>query len=190
LFAAPDAYWTRIHSIQTYEEEQDESALGRLHFWKVAVEMANRNPLLGVGYQGYNLSYNHYDFSHGTYGVDRSVHSSLFGALAELGYLGAFMFAIVIFNALRSCSRVRKLALKEAALVRTDKAAVGLQTSLVAFLVGGSFVIFQYNEMLWNIIGLTIALEQIATRHQREIASDKLSGSSIHTGPNKGRAAA
>src|SRR5262245_3157234 len=63
LSAAPDAYWTRMETIQTYEEVQDTSALSRFHFWAVAVDMVNRNPLLGVGYQGYNLSYNNYDFS-------------------------------------------------------------------------------------------------------------------------------
>jgi hypothetical protein len=30
--------------------------------------------------------------------------------------------------------------------------------SLVVFAVGGSFVIFQYTEMLWHVVGLTMAL--------------------------------
>ena len=64
----PDAFWTRMQTIQTYEEDKDASALGRLHFWAVASEMAKANPLLGVGYMGYNLSYDDYDFSQGQYG--------------------------------------------------------------------------------------------------------------------------
>ena len=188
--AAPDAYWTRVHTIQTYGEEQDESVLARFHFWKVALEMANRNPLEGVGYQGYNVSYNQYDFSYGAHGVERSVHSSFLGVLAELGYVGALMFVMVIVSALRSCSRVRKLAVKEAAFSTLGKGAIALQTSLVAFLVGGSFVSFQYNEMLWHIIGLTIALERLASRRQAEIMSGNLSESAMNCASDKGWAAA
>jgi probable O-glycosylation ligase (exosortase A-associated) len=173
LPALPDAYWKRMQTIETYEEEQDESALGRLHFWKVAQRMANENPLLGVGYNAYNLSYDRYDFSGGAYGSQRSVHSSPLGLVAELGYMGAFLFALVVFGALRSCSRVRKLAFREAALSDLDQSAIVLQTSLVAFLVGGSFVIFQYNEMLWHFLGLTIALERLAVQRREEMLSGK-----------------
>ena len=175
----PDAFWNRMGTIETYEERQDESALGRLHFWEVAVQMANANPFLGVGYNGYNLSYNKYDFSGGAYGVDRSVHSSFFAVLAELGYMGAILFVVVIFSALRSCSRVRKMAFKEAALSDLGKSAVALQTGLVAFLVGGSFVIFQYNEMLWHIIGLTIVVERLAYQRQAAIRSGELFATSV-----------
>jgi putative inorganic carbon (hco3(-)) transporter len=171
LSALPDAYWTRMGTIETYEEEEDKSALGRLHFWRVAHRMANENPLLGVGYTAYNLSYDRYDFSGGAYGTQRSVHSSFLGVLAELGYVGAFLFAAIFLGALRSCSRVRKLGFREAALSDLGKSAVALQTSLVVFLVGGSFVIFQYNEMLWHFVGLTIALERLAVQRREDMLS-------------------
>jgi putative inorganic carbon (HCO3(-)) transporter len=188
--ALPDTYWTRIQTIQTYEEEQDQSALGRLHFWNVAIHMAKANPVLGIGFMGYNVSYNNYDSSAGAYGQDRSVHSSFFGVLSELGYLGLILYGFVIAGALRSCSRVRKFALKDAAFSELDKSAVALQASLIAFLVGGAFVIFHYNEMLWHMIGLTIILERLAARRQAEILSSKLSGSPMHPAPDKRRVAA
>jgi putative inorganic carbon (hco3(-)) transporter len=171
LPALPDAYWTRMRTIESYEEEEDQSALSRLHFWRVAHRMANENPFLGVGYNAYNLRYDRYDFSGGAYGSQRSVHSSPLGVLAELGYVGAVLFAVIFLAALRSCSRVRKLAFREAALSDLGKSAVALQTSLAVFLVGGSFVIFQYNEMLWHFIGLTIALERLALQRREEMLS-------------------
>ena len=70
------------------DDERDDSQAGRLHFWEVAVTMANDRPLVGVGHRGYERSYNRYDFSKGSYGTDRAVHSSWFGVLAELGYPG------------------------------------------------------------------------------------------------------
>jgi probable O-glycosylation ligase (exosortase A-associated) len=160
----PDTFWDRMQTIQTYEEVEDASALGRLHFWSVALTMANAKPFLGIGYQGYNLSYNDYDFSQGEYGRDRSVHSSFLATIAELGYLGATLFGLILFCALRSCRRIRRLAKDRSALWELGQSARALEASLIVFLVGGSFVIFQYNEMLWHYIGLTIALAELATQ--------------------------
>ena len=98
---------------------------------------------------------------------------------------GAILFVVVIFSALRSCSRVRKLALKEAGFSGLGKSAVALQTGLVAFLVGGSFVIFQYNEVLWHMIGLTIVLERLAKQRQSNILSDERLSTSVSSIPTK-----
>ena len=160
----PDAFWGRMQTIQTYEGNQDDSALGRLHFWAVAGEMAKANPLLGVGYMGYNLSYDNYDFSKGQYGKKRSVHSAYFGVLAELGYPGATLFGLIFFCAFCSCHRVRRLASTNSTLAEGKKYATALEASLVAFLVGSIFLPAQYNEMVWHYIGLTLALEKITTQ--------------------------
>jgi putative inorganic carbon (hco3(-)) transporter len=105
----PDAFWGRMQTIQTYQEEQDDSALGRLHFWQVALRMAEAHSILGVGFNAYNRAYNHYDFSEGRYGRSRSVHSSFFGVLAELGYGGLALFALILLAAFRSCQRVSNI---------------------------------------------------------------------------------
>jgi putative inorganic carbon (HCO3(-)) transporter len=190
FMALPDNFWNRMDTIETYEEEEDRSALARLHFWKVAVQMANAKPFFGVGYHGYISSYNDYDFSRGAYGTEKAVHNSFLGVSAELGYVGAVLFALLLFGAWRSCSRMRKLADRETSFSDLGKSAVALQTSLVAFLVGGSFVTFQYNEMFWHIIGLTIALERLVIRRQAQFVSGRLPENSVHPAPNKGRVAA
>jgi probable O-glycosylation ligase (exosortase A-associated) len=159
----PEAFWARMQTIETYEEVKDDSALGRLHFWAVARDMAKANPILGVGYMGYNLSYDNYDFSNGQYGRKRSVHSSYFGVLAELGYPGATLFGLIFFYAFCSCHRVRRLASMNAELSEGRKFATALEASLVAFLVGSIFLPSQYNEMFWHYIGITLALEKIMT---------------------------
>jgi hypothetical protein len=46
--------------------------------------------------------------------------------------------------------------------------ATALESGLVAFMVGGTFVPFQYIEMLWHYFGLTIALERVAMRAEAE----------------------
>ncbi len=173
LPALPDAFWNRMGTIRTYEEEEDKSAIGRFHFWSVAGDMAARNPILGIGFNSYNKAYDAYDFSAGKYGNERSVHSSFFGVLAELGYVGLFLYVLILLSAFRACAHVRRVASRNEALVDLGKGAVALQTSLVAFVVGGSFVPFQYNEILWHVIGLSMVLRRLAAQ-QEQVLSTKL----------------
>lgn len=178
-----DTYWERMNTISssstkdeasTNAEQQDGSVQGRLHFWRVAVAMANANPLLGVGHYCYLAAYNAYDFSNGLYGQRRAVHSSFFGVLAEGGYVGSVLYGLIVYSAWRSCQRVRKLTTKHPTLLPLAQSATALETSLVVFLVGGSFLTFQYIELVWHYIGFTIVLEELATRYAS--ASDSVQG--------------
>lgn len=163
----PATFWGRMNTIQTYEQEEDTSALGRFHYWSVARRMAAEYPVLGIGFNGYNKAYDTYDFSDGEFGRGRSVHNSLFGVLAETGYLGLAVYVMILVGAFRACSYSKKLAKKQPELQHLVTCATALETSLVAFLVGGSFVPLQYNEMLWHIVGLSIALKGIVTQGER-----------------------
>ncbi len=158
----PDAFWDRMLTIGASSEERDASAQGRLHFWAVAVEMANDRPFTGVGHLAFNNAYDQYDFSGGEYGHNRSVHSSIFAVLAECGYPGLILFAANVGAALFTCRKVRKLAAKTPAINELGFYASALEASLVIFMVGGSFVIFQYTEIVWHVIALTMALHSIA----------------------------
>jgi len=40
--------------------------------------------------------------------------------------------------------------------------AIGMESALVAFAVGGAFVSYHYNEMLWHFFALSMALERVA----------------------------
>jgi probable O-glycosylation ligase (exosortase A-associated) len=163
LVALPDTYWSRMQTIQTYEEEEDTSALGRIHFWAVALEMAKAHPFFGVGYNAYNPAYDAHDFSHGQYGRGRAVHNSLLAVVAELGYIGLALYLLILLTAMHTCYRLRHRVNADPSLP-IGQSAAALSTSLFVFLVGGFFVAFQYQEMLWHFIGLTIALSELAER--------------------------
>ncbi len=160
----PEAFWNRMNTIQTYEEEEDESALGRLHFWQVALVMAQAHPFFGIGFNAYNQAYDTYDFSQGRYGRMRSVHSSPLGITAELGFLGLALYALILLCAFRSCSRVSKLVSGHPELIHLESTAIALRSGLCVYLVGGSFLPFQYNEMFWHYIFLSFIVDQVAHR--------------------------
>jgi probable O-glycosylation ligase (exosortase A-associated) len=181
LPALPLGFWERMQTMQTYEE--DASATGRLHFWVVAVRMANAHPLLGIGHNAYNAAYNAFDFSKGEYGFGRSVHSSWFGVLAELGYVGMLLYAAIWYHAFRSCQQVRQQAAWGTIPAELGKCAIALEAGLAAFVVGGTFLPGQYSEMLWHFLGLTIVLTCLARQYRLqeewEASSQELAGSPL-----------
>ncbi len=158
----PQQFWDRMGTITTPADERDDSQQSRLHFWQVAVAMANDRPLTGVGHSGYQRAYNHYDWTEGRFSTNRAVHSAWFGVLGELGYPGLLLFVLTVFSAMRACRRVRLAARRGEISGPLGVYAVGFESSLVAFIIGGSFVSFQYCEMLWHYFALTIALERVA----------------------------
>ena len=160
----PAEFWSRMRTITTPDDvqEDDTSALGRLHFWNVAVAMANANPLIGVGHNSFNVIYDSYDDTNGAFGRGRSVHSSWFGILAELGYTGLLLFIAQLALAFHACSRARRAARVSAEHAHLAKFAFGIEAAMVAFVVGGTFLPFHYTEMLWHFIGLSIALDILA----------------------------
>jgi hypothetical protein len=71
---------------------------------------------------------------------------------------------LIVFGSLRACRRVRLAARRGEVPDELGRYAIAFETALVAFMVGGSFVSFQYCEMLWHYFVLTIALERVAVR--------------------------
>jgi putative inorganic carbon (hco3(-)) transporter len=178
----PPEYWDRMNSITAEGDERDASQQGRLHFWQVAVDMANDQPFFGVGHTGYPRAYNDYDTENGRFGQNRAVHSAWFGVLAELGYPGLVLFVIIIVSSLRACRQVRRSAKRGEIPEEMGAYATGLESSLVAFIVGGSFVSFHYCEMLWHFFGLTMALETVAVR-EAALAREKAAQAPIAVAP-------
>jgi probable O-glycosylation ligase (exosortase A-associated) len=167
----PAEFWDRMSTITASAEERDSSTQSRLHFWQVAIAMVDDRPLLGVGHSAYSRAYNRYDWTEGEFMTNRAVHSAWFGVLAELGYPGLILFIAIILSSLYTCRRVRKAAARGLVPASIGPYAIALESSLVAFIVGGSFVSFHYCEMLWHFFALTIALERVAVT---EAATEKV----------------
>lgn len=162
LPALPTEFWDRMSTISASPDERDDSQSGRLHFWRVAVVMANDRPFLGVGYSAYEPSYDQYDWTGGRYRTRRSVHSVWFGVLAEVGYSGFALYLLIVLSSLWACYRVRHMAKRGEVPESLGRYGTAIESSLIAFMVGGSFVPFQYGEMVWHFFALSIALERVA----------------------------
>jgi probable O-glycosylation ligase (exosortase A-associated) len=183
----PQQYWDRMSTITSPADERDDSQSSRLHFWQVAVSMANDRPLLGVGHRGFERTYNQYDWTGGRYGLNRAVHSAWFGILAEGGYPGLVIFVALFLSSMFSCRRVRLLARRGAIPEALGRYAISLEAALASFAIGGAFVSFHYCEMLWHFFALTMALEVVAAKEAlaitTEAARPKQQSASVTTQP-------
>lgn len=165
LVPVPEGYFDRLETIQTYEEVEDDSALGRLHFWQVAVIMAESRPF-GVGLRNFEAAYDQYDFSNGQFGHGRSVHNSHFQVLAELGFPGAVIWGTLFIAAFSMALRVRArskrpdLTPEESRFFFTF--SNGLIVSMVGFLIGGSFVASALNDVTWLTFAMVASLDRLA----------------------------
>jgi probable O-glycosylation ligase (exosortase A-associated) len=159
LSVMPDSFWERMDTIAvTQNEERDSSAGSRLHFWGVALEMAQDNPILGVGHNGFYVAYDSYDPTAAAFGRRRSVHSMWMGILAEFGFVGFALFVAQLGLAWGACRRTRRLAKLGSLAPELGQFAVALEAAFLVCAVGGTFVNFQYVEMLWHFVGLSAAL--------------------------------
>jgi putative inorganic carbon (hco3(-)) transporter len=161
----PEGYTDRLQTIQTYDETNETSALSRLHFWRVAVNIAAANPT-GVGLFNYESAYDRYDFLDGAFGRRRSVHSSYFQVLAETGFAGAILYcgllaySLVIVMRIRKRARSSSLAPDESRFLETS--ANALAASMVAFIAGGAFIALALNDLTWLTFALIASLDRLS----------------------------
>jgi len=169
-----DTYWERVRTITAVTENPEEASVGRFHFWRIALEMTNDRPFTGVGQRAYSAMYNRYDTSVGEYGESRAVHSSWFSVLAELGYPGLFLFVLIVANAFVVCRRARRVADQHPELINLAHFAVAIEGALVTFIVGGTFVNFQYVEMTWHTLAFSAVIDRLVDDRLRLFAATPL----------------
>ena len=177
----PKEYTERLSTIRTYEEIGEDSAMSRPHFWKVAVKMAEKN-FFGVGLRGYDNAYDSYDFLDGRYGRKRSVHSSHYMVLGELGYPGLVVWAGLLIGSLVIGWRIRARTwspdLPEDARNFVFTCANALMVSMVGFMVGGSFLALALNDLTWLTFAMLAALDRWSRKAcaQKQIEAFQLAG--------------
>jgi O-antigen ligase len=169
----PEGYVERMQTITTYEQVGEGSALGRLHFWRIAWLMVKDNPY-GVGLRRYDNAYDNYDDSDGAFGRGRSVHNSHLEVLAEMGYAGFVLWIILFVYAMWICTRIRFSASRHPGLSDEDRKyylamSTAFAASMLAFIVGGAFIASANNELTWLTFAMVAALDRIYRRHLQSL---------------------
>jgi hypothetical protein len=159
--------------IKTLEQPKEEiaSARSRMHFWKVAVKMANDKPIFGIGFNRYRDMYDSYDETGGKFGLRRAPHNVSLALLSGTGYVGFLIFISMVVASIVSITnataRVKVYAEKNVIKEFADYANM-LRISLVAFFLGGFFVNVVFQDIFWVIIAIAVSMDFISVKLKQE----------------------
>lgn len=156
----PPEWYERMNTIKTYD--RDESAMGRINAWRMAVNIANHR-FFGGGFETFQ------EGMFALYAPDPSnvhdVHSIYFEALGEQGYVGLLLFLLLAFFTWRSAAAVRKAVKSIPEHAWMGELAGAVQVSLIAYLSAGTFLGMAYFDYYYNLI-LIMVLAKAILRQQ------------------------
>lgn len=170
----PAAFWDRVGTIQSATD--DASVHGRLVAWQVAYRYANDHFPFGAGFYGPQLA----GIFHSYFPTEEphAAHSIYFQVLGEQGYIGLFVYLLIILGALFKCWQIGRLARRRPDLAWAANLAQMILMSLIAFCVGGSALSMAYYDVFVLCIALLVPLEALVT--ERTLASVRIGS---RTGP-------
>ena len=161
LLVVPDSYIERISTITSKEGiESDGSAQGRLLAWGTAVRMAQGNPVLGVGLTNFERNYHKYKAN--AWEESRVTHNAYLQIWAESG-TGAFaLYLFVLLYSWYRLVRLRKDAMRMYASTWITHYCAMFEVSIVAFMVGSTFLNRATFDLFYTYVALAVCLEVMA----------------------------
>ncbi|MBA3973601.1 MAG: putative O-glycosylation ligase, exosortase A system-associated [Candidatus Solibacter sp.] len=132
-----DSLIARMSTLSSFQE--DESAMGRLAFWKAALKVSKDYPLFGVGFGGTNYreisgKYVEGDFTH----ANLFVHNTYLQVLVDSGYPAAIAYCILLLVCILWMRRLSKKLKEDDPEMARWSEAIGI--SLAGYSVGAMFL--------------------------------------------------
>lgn len=172
----PDHWTERMHSISTFE---DWSAVSRLHTWEMIWNLALDRPLVGGGF---DFNAPHIVERYATVEMKAySPHSIYFQALGEHGFVGLFLYLLLIGYAWLRAGQLAKACKPHADLAWVTKLMSMIQVSIIGFLVGGAFLNLLHFDFFYYLLALVV-LADLAAAGQLQ-AVPKRTG--VRNGPGR-----
>jgi probable O-glycosylation ligase (exosortase A-associated) len=166
-----------IDRLKTIKEHKDASSQGRLKAWAAATHMAERHPFFGVGYR--NFVYAYPRFANDPREHARVAHNSYFQLVGESGIPALAIFLLMIFVNWKNSRWIQKQArfLNAKSWIRNYAATIEVTT--YGYVVAATFLNRAHFDLLYHVVGLTVALERLARaefatiREERERAESE-----------------
>jgi putative inorganic carbon (HCO3(-)) transporter len=151
---APDAWFTRMSSIQDYQD--DGSAQARIWMWKVSLRIAGLHPVTGGGFGITFQPVVTNDMLRGTnlqrMTIPRATHSIYFDVLSEHGWVGLALFAIILVYSGYNCSWLIRRCRDRPDLAWAEALGRAGQAVLVGYATAGAFASLPYLDEYWCVI--------------------------------------
>jgi hypothetical protein len=147
---------------------------GRIEVWKRGIGYALTHPVTGVGVFCFEIAEGKISGrSSTTRGIRwTSAHNSYVQVLAENGFITFVFWCSMIYSALRELRRQREMLLPyswDSSVARFLVLRGMIQTSLLAYVVGAFFLSLGYLCYLYLVLGMAIAMGQIADKKKSDL---------------------
>ncbi len=157
LMAMPQKY---IDRLKTIREHKDASSQGRLRAWATATRMSQAHPFFGVGYRNFVYAYPRFAEDPGERG--RVAHNSYFQLMGESGIPVLLVYLLMIGTNVMNLRWLQKQAkvLQAKSWIRNYAAAI--EVCMYGYLVAATFLNRAHFDLLYHMVGVTIALDILA----------------------------
>ena len=164
IVVAPAGYGARLSTTR------DDSAIARLDDLKRSLFLAVRHPVLGVGMDNYVLFSN----------VNRASHNAYTQVASEMGFAATLFYVLFIIAPLKRLRHIERESVDTKSRRRFYYLAIGLQASLVAYMVASFFASVAYLWYVYYLVAYSVCLRRL---YQAAIDRDAMtaSRSSQHT---------
>ena len=154
-FLAPQKWRDRISETT---DTQEASARSRLNAWTYSWNLANAHPVMGGGFEAFTpaLFAKYAPNPKDVHGP----HSIYFGALLEHGFVGFFLYFLLVAYCFIALHRIVKTAGFHGDEQSANYAHM-LRFSLIGFLANGAFVGRTYFDFYFIIVACTAILRQV-----------------------------
>jgi len=152
----PQGYFKRLSTITDIESDTTGSAQGRWNDALVAIEVAARNPITGVGLDQNVLALNQ---ERGA--TWREVHNVYLQYAVDLGLPGLLLFLALYLSLFRTAGRVRRTGRRLRSTRDVAVTAGSVQVALVGFAVAAFFHPVAYQFYFFLAAGLALAVQNV-----------------------------
>ncbi len=122
--------------------EASQSTIDRYEAWRAGIDMIRESPLIGVGQSMFTDSHH------------LTAHNSYLLAGAELGFLGLFLWMMVLYVSFKMAYRGMKLDLDDDRAEEARVWGTAVFAALVGFAISMLFLSLSYHNLLWIYLGL------------------------------------
>jgi O-antigen ligase len=148
---APGRYGDRLESI--LNPSADPSATTRRALLYISTKVALEHPLLGVGMGNFH----HLSIR------DKASHNSYTQVAADMGFPALVLYLMFIIVPFKRLREIESETFAVPQYSRIHYLAVGLQASLVGYMVGSFFLSVAYYWYIYYLVGYTICLRRYET---------------------------
>lgn len=166
----PESWVERMNTIGEYRE--DESAMGRVTIWRIALLLALRRPLVGGGFRAVYVQ-DVVDFIDPTI-TARATHSIWFEVLGEHGFVVFFVWLAMFAAGIVYSMQLVRMARGRSDLDWARDLGRMAQVSMVAYAVGGTFLSLAYWDGFWTLMVVLGAACAVARQGAPERARTNL----------------